>query len=274
MIIKSHVRGGFRAAATYLKETGENEETRLVDLGDPGAGNLDEAFRRMWEVSSATRARKPLHHVSINPYKDERLTDDQVIHICARLEETYGYKRGEHQRVIVEHVKDGRQHFHVMWNRISLETGRPVWPGQHWNKSKQTARAMEIELGLKRPAPRKRKAPATTRRGRQPPLGLGLNAASLCAFFRVVARAIATPVRYQHFTARRPFANSWWKPEHRPRATFRRRRRHGAPEVERPTLIPRLRMPYMTVEELIAWAWENRRSDILAQFGIYVTFGI
>lgn len=28
----------------------------------------------------------------------------------------------------------------------------------------------------------------------------------------------------------------------------------------------------MTIEELIAWAWENRRSDILPQFGIYVTF--
>jgi hypothetical protein len=30
----------------------------------------------------------------------------------------------------------------------------------------------------------------------------------------------------------------------------------------------------MTIEELIAWAWENRRSDILAQFGVYVNFGI
>jgi hypothetical protein len=28
----------------------------------------------------------------------------------------------------------------------------------------------------------------------------------------------------------------------------------------------------MSVEELIAWAWEHRRADILAKFGIYVGF--
>lgn len=28
----------------------------------------------------------------------------------------------------------------------------------------------------------------------------------------------------------------------------------------------------MAIDELIAWAWENRRADILAQFGICVTF--
>ncbi|MFZ0501157.1 MAG: hypothetical protein WAM52_18635 [Steroidobacteraceae bacterium] len=38
--------------------------------------------------------------------------------------------------------------------------------------------------------------------------------------------------------------------------------------------IPRLRLPYITIEELIAWARENRRADILAQFGIYLSFGI
>jgi len=87
--------------------------------------------------------------------KDERLTGKQVLKIVERLEEKYGYKQGDHQRVIVEHVKDGRQHFHVMWNRVSLTTNRPVWPGQHWLKSRKAAREMEVELGLKRLTPRK-----------------------------------------------------------------------------------------------------------------------
>jgi hypothetical protein len=30
----------------------------------------------------------------------------------------------------------------------------------------------------------------------------------------------------------------------------------------------------MTSEELIGWAWENQRADVLAQFGIYVRFEI
>ena len=125
MIIKSHVRGGYRAAAHYLKQIGSNEKIRLVEISDTNAKDLDEAFRNMWMVGKTTRAKKPLHHVSINPYKDEHLSDAQVRKICERLEEKYGYRPGDHQRVIVEHVKDGRQHFHVMWNRVSLRTSRP-----------------------------------------------------------------------------------------------------------------------------------------------------
>ncbi len=29
-----------------------------------------------------------------------------------------------------------------------------------------------------------------------------------------------------------------------------------------------------SIDGLIAWAWKNRRADILAQFGIYVTFDL
>jgi hypothetical protein len=155
LIIKSHIRGGYRAAADYLKDIGQNEKTRLVQISDPDAKNLDEAFHNMWTVACNSKVKKPLHHISINPFRDERLTDEQVMKIVERCEEKYGYKHGDHQRVIIEHIKNGRQHFHVIWNRVSLTTGRPIWPGHHWNKSKQAAREMEKELGLKRPVPRR-----------------------------------------------------------------------------------------------------------------------
>jgi hypothetical protein len=155
MIIKSHIRGGFRSAAAYLKEQGQNEKTRLVEMSDPHVKNLDEAFRAMWAVADGTKVKKPLHHVSINPMKDERLTDKQVLRICEKLEEKYGYAHGEHQRVIVEHIKDGRQHFHVIWSRVSMVTGKPHYPYMHKKQSKIAARAIEAELGLKKPTPRR-----------------------------------------------------------------------------------------------------------------------
>ena len=43
MIIKSHIRGGYRSAAEYMKEQGQNEKTRVVELSDPSAKNLDDA---------------------------------------------------------------------------------------------------------------------------------------------------------------------------------------------------------------------------------------
>jgi hypothetical protein len=128
VIIKSHIRGGYRAAADYLKDVGKNEKIRLVEISDPDAHNLDEAFHNMWTVACNGKAKKPLHHISINPFKDERLTDQQVLKIVKRCEEKYGYKPDDHQRVIVEHVLNGRQHFHVIWNRISMRTGKAVWP--------------------------------------------------------------------------------------------------------------------------------------------------
>jgi hypothetical protein len=155
MIIKSVIRGGYRAAADYMKEQGKNEKTRLVELSDPSAKNLDDAFHNMWVVASNTKCTKPLHHISINPAIGERLTDEQLKKIVEHCEEIYGYRMFHHQRVIVEHIKDERQHFHVIWNRVSLVTGRPVWPGKHWNKSRQICREMEKRLGLKKLMPRK-----------------------------------------------------------------------------------------------------------------------
>ena len=136
-----------------MNEQGKNEKTRLVELSDPSAQNLDDAFHNMWVVAANTKCTKPLHHISINPMKDERLTDAQLMKIVEHCEKIYGYPMFHHQRVIVEHIKDGRQHFHVVWNRVSLVTGRSVWPKKHWNKSKQICREMEKALGLKSPTP-------------------------------------------------------------------------------------------------------------------------
>ena len=292
MIVKSHVRGGYRAAANYLKEAGSNEKVRLVEIGDAGAKDLDEAFRNMWLVGKTTRAQKPLHHVSINPYKDERLNDAQVARICARLEEKYGYKPGDHQRVIVEHIKDGRQHFHVMWNRISLRTARPVWPGHHWKKSKQAAREMEAELGLKRPAPRRSRQSrprARNHKRRRPPHGrsrartIARSDLGICKHpLRDLRLWLDTawprrgrPRGRRHLVFARPPAGMARYDPLRP-LRIARPARWLAPVRPSRRWRPFLVTPKsgMSIEELIAWAWKNRRADILAEFGIHVTFDL
>ena len=151
-----------------MKEQGKNESTRLVELSDPSAKNLDDAFHNMWVVAGNTKCTKPLHHISINPALGERLTDAQLMKIVEHCEKIYGYPMFHHQRVIVEHVKEGRQHFHVIWNRVSLVTGKSVWPKKHWNKSKQICREMEKELGLKTPTPRKSNKGRKSPRGNRP----------------------------------------------------------------------------------------------------------
>lgn len=264
MIIKSHIRGGYRSAAAYLKAQGENEKIRTVEISDPDAKTLTEAFKNMWEVASNSKAKKPLHHISINPMKDERLTDEQVLKIVERCEQKYGYKPDDHQRVIVEHIKDGRQHFHVMWNRVSLTTGKVVKAGEHWKKSKQAAREMEKELGLKRPALRRKQ------KAKAPPM----------------KTARPSKSAYRPFQPNQPIQKSGFKPikplrlmpayavpsQPTPQMTARPvsqksgKRKQNTQDSEK---VP-FRRPGWETAELIAWAWANHRYDILAQFGIFV----
>ncbi len=257
MIIKSHIRGGYRAAADYLKEHGKNEFIRTVEISDPDAQNLDEAFHNMWAIASTTKATKPLHHISINPFKDERLTDEQVLKIVKRCEEKYGYKPNSHQRVIVEHVKDGRQHFHVIWNRISLTTGKAIWPGHHWNKSKQAAREMERELGLKRPMPKRvKRIWASVARARRTSKYLGRY------------QTLNTPNSEQ---LKSPLLSTRG-PSSQPRQLTRKQ---SAPIIRGKKYCDEnlpFRRPEWDSMELLAWAWENGCADVLAGYGIYVDF--
>ncbi len=205
----------------------------------------------MWTVASTSRVKKPLHHISINPFKDERLTDEQVLKIVERCEEKYGYKSGNHQRVIVEHIKDERQHFHVMWNRVSLATGKAVWPGHHWKKSKQAAREMEKELGLKCPMPRrvKRIWAAIIQSGRK---------SKYFGRYQTLKSAGALPPKPNQVRS---------KPQpHKPIIRHRKKRYENIPDSEK---MP-FRRPEWETAELLAWAWENGRDDVLAEYGIYL----
>ncbi|MDR3560897.1 MAG: relaxase/mobilization nuclease domain-containing protein [Negativicutes bacterium] len=254
MIIKSHVRGGYRAAATYLSSQGKNEKIRLVEISDPDAANLHEAFQNMWRITK-NAMKTPLHHISINPYADERLTKAQLMKIIERCEDKYGYKHGDHQRVIVEHVKNGRQHFHVMWNRVSLTSRRAVWPGQHWKKSKQAAREMETELGFKRPMPKKVKRAFATSRGR---------VARSTGRYRTLTPKLVLPrpIRpaFHILTAKQLFQPAAW-------LAARRRPKRGMNEPIQNNW-NRVKGREELLAELLAWAWEQKRLDILYSFGI------
>ena len=268
MIIKSHIRGGFRSAAQYLKEQGKNEKMRLVEISDPSAKNLDEAFQNMWAIASNTRCTKPLHHISINPMKGEFLTDKQVLAIVDRCEEKYGYKQFHHQRVIVEHVKDGRQHFHVIWNRVSLVTGKPVWPGEHWNKSKQVCREMEKELGLMRPAPRRRKTVFVKAHRRTKAKGSYTGFTAKRVAKSGVTSIGKLPRLWIPILPSAPVRPTSYQPMHVSPLWYRKRRGkdQNIPDSEK---MP-IRTRQMGLDELIAWAFANGRLDILAQYGIYL----
>lgn len=255
-----------------------------MEISDPDAHNLDQAFKAMWEVAAESYAQKPLHHISINPEQGERLTDEQVQFIVQRCESSYGYRGGSHQRVIVEHIKEGRQHFHVMWNRISLETGKAVWPGLHWNKSKQTAREVEMALNLKSPTAKpqskaklKRKAAvgsthSTTAEAHDKAETTARSKVKAKAKRRTKAQKYALdlptmpkphPTTSHHrIFALVPFNDAPPVPQIRPSKRSDRKQDENQPAITR--------IDKLAIERAahIAWAFRNRLANVLAQYGI------
>ena len=253
--------------AQYLKEQGQNEKVRIVELND-GAKTLDEAFHKMWEVGRGSKAKKHIHHVSINPMKDERLTGKQVLAIVERLEQKYGYTKDQHQRVIVEHVKDGRQHFHVVWNRVSKQHGKAVWPSYHIRKSKEAAREMEKELGLKSPTPRR----ARYSFGRKTRSGTGFAKKRRGSTAKRSKPFMALhPARRPAVRRIRPPVPFWASFPMRPKPFYpigrkRRKKNENIPDSEK---LP-FRRPEWELAELLAWAWETKNYAVLTSFGIHL----
>jgi hypothetical protein len=134
--------------AVHLQRTDTNERAEVKELRDVAADNLDGALREMAAVASGTRSKRPLYHASINTGPGERLTAAQQALAVDRLEAALGLT-GQ-PRAVVEHVKEGREHVHVVWSRIDLERMRAITDSHNYRKHEEVARALEREFGHKR----------------------------------------------------------------------------------------------------------------------------
>ena len=144
-----------------------------------------------------------------------------------------------------------------MWNRISLSTGRFVKAGFDRFKSVEISREVEAELGLKSPVPKRerRRKEAIIRSGRLPKMGGRYETLYRAPTFpvgRILRAELAQNLEKsdQQF----PLSNEKVFVE-----TSDQNNCSGASW----TLSAEQQSA-----ELIAWAWENGRADILRMFGI------
>ena len=125
MIPKGNQRGGGRQLATHLLNQFDNDRVEVLELRGAVAKDLHGAFHEWHAQSKATRARKYLYSLSINPDLEKYgLTREQYLDFIARTERSL--KLVGQPRAIVFHVKKGREHAHVVWSRIDAEAGKAV----------------------------------------------------------------------------------------------------------------------------------------------------
>ena len=148
MVINGGSRSGTSAYTSYLgthlQRTDTNERVHVRELHGMAAVDLTDALREMSAVGEGSRSRLPLYHANIDWRHDETMTDAQKARAVERLGEELGL--ANQPRVVVEHVKEGREHLHVVWSRIDGETLCAIPDHHNFRRHEIVARELEREF--------------------------------------------------------------------------------------------------------------------------------
>lgn len=148
MIIKGGACKGAGRVAAHLLDADQNEHAEVTELRGVMAGDLRAALREMETAALCSRTRKPLYHASINPRVSERMDAGQWAEAIDQLESALGFS-GQ-PRAVIAHVKDGREHRHVVWLRVDLSKGRAISDSHNFRKHEAVARDLERSFGFER----------------------------------------------------------------------------------------------------------------------------
>ena len=147
MIIKGNPAGSVKFWSKHLLRDDTNERAEVKEISGLLAGDLPSALREMQAIAAQSRSHGNfMYQANINPRDDEHLMAEQWKEAVDTLEKNLGLEG--HQRVVVEHVKNGRQHYHVVWNRVDVDTLRVADMGGNWPIHEKTARELEARFGL------------------------------------------------------------------------------------------------------------------------------
>lgn len=151
MIPKASQRGGGRDLATHLLNEFDNEYVEVAEVRGAIADDLHGAFAE-WEVLAVnlTRCRNYLYSMSVNPDPDGGpLAREQYLDYVQRAEKALGLE-GQ-PRAVIFHIKEGREHCHVVWSRIDARQEKALHIAFDREKLLMVTRAFAREHGLSLP---------------------------------------------------------------------------------------------------------------------------
>jgi hypothetical protein len=148
VVIKGGARGGPVALAAHLERTDTNERVTVRELRGVTARNLLDALREMDSMGAPAESRRTLYHANIDTRIGEEMTREQKTAAVERLAAKLGLE--DQPRAVVEHVKKGREHLHVVFMRIDLEKMVAISDSHNYRKHEEVSRELEREFGHQR----------------------------------------------------------------------------------------------------------------------------
>lgn len=151
----------------HLGNSEANERAELKEIRGLKADNLAEALNEMQALArDHPRTKNFMYHADFNPRRDEHLTPEQRDRAFEMFEKERGIPP-DAARIVMEHVKEGRQHWHVMWYRLD-DNGRPFSDNLDAKVAHRAAAKISWELGLEKVISPLTREPGTPRPPRAP----------------------------------------------------------------------------------------------------------
>lgn len=147
MILKGSQRANGADLAIHLMNGFDNESVEIAQVHGAVADDLLGAFAEFEAVASGTKAKDYLYSLSINPPSD--LTRAQYFEAIAAIENRLGLT--DQPRAVVFHVKDGREHCHVVWSRIDVDNMKAIHMAHDKRKLMDLACALAHKFDLDLP---------------------------------------------------------------------------------------------------------------------------
>jgi hypothetical protein len=122
MILKGSQRANGADLAIHLMNGFDNERIEVAEIYGAVAGDLMGAFAEFEVAAQGTKATDYLYSLSINP--SAPLTREEYYEAIATIEHRLGLT--DQPRAVIFHVKNGREHAHVVWSRIDIERMRAI----------------------------------------------------------------------------------------------------------------------------------------------------
>ena len=158
MIVKGQAVKGAKRLASHLLKT-ENESVRILEVNGIDSSNSPKALRNalidMEDIGKMTKTQtgRVLYHANIDPRKNESLTPEQYGLAADKLMKKLGLE-GQ-PRILVEHVKKGRQHAHLVVQLTDIERGTVKQLRNNYYKQSALARELEQDFNLE-PTPQRK----------------------------------------------------------------------------------------------------------------------
>jgi hypothetical protein len=147
-VLTGNIRGGAKQLARYLTDQAENDAPPVVlDIRGLMSSNIELGLMDMVFQSEKAGSDRAFFNFQFNPRPEEaaRMTKADALLAASIIEKHLGLEN--QMRVVVEHQKAGRRHWHMVWPTFDEQKGKQV-PDNHW-KYKMTEARGEIEETLK-----------------------------------------------------------------------------------------------------------------------------